>query len=55
MVVSGPSTGLFGGAHDGEQDATRRAMSALDAYGRPYDVLRVAVTDTRDIKVRRPG
>jgi hypothetical protein len=39
VVVSDPSTDLFGGAHDGEQDATRRAMAALDAYGQPYDVL----------------
>ncbi|TKK89513.1 hypothetical protein FDA94_08975 [Herbidospora galbida] len=38
---------------DGEHEATQRAMAALDAYGQPYDVLRVAVTDMRDIKIRR--
>ncbi|WP_187281602.1 DUF6204 family protein [Nonomuraea sp. C10] len=44
------------GPDDGEQDATRRALAALDAYGQAYDVLRVAVTDMRDIKLRRrPG
>ncbi|MFG2075431.1 DUF6204 family protein [Nonomuraea maritima] len=41
------------GPDDGEQDATRRALAALDAYDQPYDVLRVAVTDMRDIKPRR--
>ncbi|GII27652.1 DUF6204 family protein [Planotetraspora mira] len=38
---------------DSEQDATRRALAALDAYGQQYDVLRVAATDMRNIKIRR--
>ncbi len=41
------------GSDDGEQDASRRALAALDAYGQPYDVLRLAVTDMRAIKIRR--
>ncbi|MGW2145211.1 DUF6204 family protein [Nonomuraea bangladeshensis] len=41
------------GPDDDEQAATGRAFAALDAYGQAYDVLRVAVTDMRDIKVRR--
>ena len=38
---------------DGEKEATRRAIAALDAHGHPYQILRVAVTDMRDVKIRR--
>lgn len=41
------------GPDDGEDEAALGAMAALEAYGQPYDVLRLAVTDMRDIKVRR--
>ncbi|MER7016151.1 DUF6204 family protein [Saccharopolyspora sp. NPDC000359] len=43
-------------AHDEDDDdkvATRRALAALQAHGHPHQVLRVAVTDMRQIKVRR--
>jgi hypothetical protein len=40
---------------DDEKDATQRALAALDAHGHPYQVLRVAVTDMRQIKIRRKG
>ncbi|GAA4056362.1 DUF6204 family protein [Actinomadura miaoliensis] len=40
---------------DGDQEATQRAIAALDAHGYPYRILRVAVTDMRDIKIRRKG
>ncbi|GLY75961.1 DUF6204 family protein [Actinoallomurus iriomotensis] len=43
------------GPEDGETEATERAVAALDAYGYPYRILRVAVTDMRDIKIRRKG
>lgn len=43
------------GPGDGEQEATERAVAALDAHGYPYRILRVAVTDMRDIKIRRKG
>jgi hypothetical protein len=43
------------GPEDGEREATERAVAALDAYGYPYRILRVAVTDMRDIKIRRKG
>ncbi|WP_369199499.1 DUF6204 family protein [Streptomyces sp. PU-14G] len=35
--------------------AALRATEALEAHGHPYRVLRMAVTDMRDIKVRRKG
>ncbi|GAA3415738.1 DUF6204 family protein [Streptosporangium vulgare] len=38
---------------DGEDEATRGAVAALDAHGHPYRILHVAVTDMRDIKIRR--
>jgi hypothetical protein len=41
------------GPDDGEEHAARRAVAALDAHGHPYRLLRMAVTDMRDIKVRR--
>ncbi|MEU5863369.1 MULTISPECIES: DUF6204 family protein [unclassified Nonomuraea] len=43
------------GPGDGEHEATGRAVAALEAYGVPYQVLQVAVTDMRDIKIRRKG
>ncbi|MFD1537234.1 DUF6204 family protein [Nonomuraea guangzhouensis] len=43
------------GPDDGENEATRAAMAALDAHGHPYQLLHVAVTDMRDIKIRRKG
>jgi hypothetical protein len=41
------------GPDDGEDEATLGAMAALEAYGQPYEVLRIGVTDMRDIKIRR--
>lgn len=41
------------GPDDGEQQATLRAVAALNAHGHPYQLLRVAVTDMRDIKIRQ--
>lgn len=35
------------------QEATGRAIAALEKYGVPYRVLRTALTDMRDIKIRR--
>lgn len=43
------------GPDDGEDEATLGALAALDAYGRPYRILHVAVTDMRHIKIRRKG
>jgi hypothetical protein len=43
------------GPDDGEQEATQRAIAALEAHGHPYRILRIAVTNMRDIKVRRKG
>jgi hypothetical protein len=43
------------GPDDGEAEATRGALAALDAHGLPYRLLRVAVTDMRAIKIRRKG
>ncbi|WP_406316426.1 DUF6204 family protein [Streptosporangium sp. NBC_01639] len=43
------------GPDDGEHEATRGAIAALDAHGHPYRILRVAVTDMRHIKIRRKG
>ncbi|MGC5014209.1 DUF6204 family protein [Streptosporangium sp. DT93] len=40
---------------DDEGGVTGRAVAALEAYGYPYRILRVAVTDMRDIKIRRKG
>ncbi|MEV4259335.1 DUF6204 family protein [Spirillospora sp. NPDC049652] len=41
------------GPDDGEDDAGLAALAALDAHGHPYSVLKIAVTDMRDIKIRR--
>lgn len=38
---------------DGETKATQRAMARLEAHGYPVTILRTAVTDLREIKVRR--
>lgn len=38
---------------DGEEEATLRALDALDAHGYSYDVIRVSVTDLRDVRVRQ--
>ncbi|MFE2186292.1 DUF6204 family protein [Streptomyces sp. NPDC059455] len=38
---------------DGEQEATERAIAALAAHGYPHRILRIGVTDTRNIKIRR--
>ncbi|WP_432092968.1 DUF6204 family protein [Streptomyces sp. bgisy100] len=46
---------LPAGPDDGEEEATRRAVTALEAHGYPHRILRVAVTDMREIKVRRKG
>ncbi|TQS30848.1 hypothetical protein FLW16_00710 [Microbispora sp. KK1-11] len=43
------------GPDDGEDEAALGAMAALDAHGHPYEILRVAVTDMRQIKIRRKG
>ncbi|OUC98709.1 DUF6204 family protein [Streptosporangium minutum] len=46
---------LPAGPGEGENEATGRAIAALDAYGQRYRILRTAVTDMRDIKIRRKG
>ncbi|GAA2341080.1 DUF6204 family protein [Streptomyces violaceusniger] len=38
---------------DGEQEATERAIAALTAHGYPHRILRIGVTDMRNIKIRR--
>ncbi|MFC6015538.1 DUF6204 family protein [Plantactinospora solaniradicis] len=38
---------------DGEHEATQRAIKALDAYGLPYHLIRIAATDLREVKIRR--
>jgi hypothetical protein len=38
---------------DGEKEATDRATARLRAHGYPVTILRVAVTDMREIKIRR--
>jgi len=43
------------GPDDGENEATNAALAALDAHGHTYHLLHVAVTDMRDIKIRRKG
>ena len=40
---------------DDEKSATGRALAALAGHGLPHQVLRVAVTDMRHIKIRRKG
>lgn len=43
------------GPDDGENEAISSARAALDAHGHSYHLLHVAVTDMRDIKIRRKG
>ncbi|MEU4535941.1 DUF6204 family protein [Streptosporangium sp. NPDC023825] len=43
------------GPDDGEDEAARGAVAALDAHGHPYRILHVAVTDMRHVKIRRKG
>ncbi|MEU6739229.1 DUF6204 family protein [Streptosporangium sandarakinum] len=43
------------GPDDGEPEATRKAVAALDAHGHAYHLLKVAVTDMRQIKIRQKG
>ncbi|MER6951169.1 DUF6204 family protein [Nonomuraea sp. NPDC000554] len=43
------------GPDDGEPEATRKAVAALEAHGHAYHLLRVAVTDMRQIKIRQKG
>lgn len=38
---------------DGEKEATERATARLEAHGYAVTILRTAVTDMREIKVRR--
>ncbi|MGI5350890.1 DUF6204 family protein [Streptomyces sp. CA-250714] len=40
---------------DEEAWAVLQATRALEAHGHPHRVLRLAVTDLRDIKIRRKG
>ncbi|MEU8247387.1 DUF6204 family protein [Nonomuraea sp. NPDC048916] len=44
-----------GGPGDDEDDAALRAMAALESHGYPHEILQVAVTDMRTIKIRRKG
>ncbi|MCK2219410.1 DUF6204 family protein [Actinomadura sp. ATCC 31491] len=37
-----------------QDEAALRAMTALDAYAVPYEILHLAATDLRDVKIRRP-
>ncbi|MEU6716481.1 DUF6204 family protein [Nonomuraea sp. NPDC046802] len=41
------------GPDDGEDEAALGAMAALEAHGHAHEILRLAVTDMRDIKIRR--
>ncbi|WNE99540.1 DUF6204 family protein [Streptomyces luomodiensis] len=41
------------GPDDGEPEATERAIAALTAHGYPHRILRIGVTDLREIKIRR--
>ncbi|MFI6291051.1 DUF6204 family protein [Nonomuraea sp. NPDC050790] len=38
---------------DGEAEAELAALEALAAHGHPHRVLKVAVTDLREVKIRR--
>ncbi|MEV0387774.1 DUF6204 family protein [Nonomuraea sp. NPDC050643] len=40
------------GPDDGEDEAALGAMVALEAYAQAYEVLKVGVTDMREIKIR---
>ncbi|MEN3535726.1 hypothetical protein AAH991_11480 [Microbispora sp. ZYX-F-249] len=46
------------GPDDGEDEAALGAMAALDAldaHGHPDEILQIAVTDMRQIEIRRKG
>jgi hypothetical protein len=43
------------GPDDDEDDAALLAMAALEAHGYAHEILQVAVTDMRTIKIRRKG
>ncbi|MFI0423737.1 DUF6204 family protein [Spongiactinospora sp. 9N601] len=43
------------GPDDGEDEAALGAMAALGAHGHPHEILKLAVTDMRDIKIRPKG
>ncbi|NBE98519.1 hypothetical protein FE391_32980 [Nonomuraea sp. KC401] len=45
------------GPDDGKDEAALGAMAALEAHGHPYEILKIGVTDMRNIKSRRrrPG
>ncbi|MEO3889916.1 DUF6204 family protein [Nonomuraea sp. B5E05] len=43
------------GPDDGEDEAALGAMAALEAHGHPYEILKIGVTDMRDIRIRRGG
>ncbi|WP_245647334.1 DUF6204 family protein [Microtetraspora niveoalba] len=43
------------GPDDGEDEAALGAMVALDAHGHAYEILKIAVTDMRDIRIRPRG
>ncbi|MBB6346947.1 DUF6204 family protein [Nonomuraea muscovyensis] len=43
------------GPDDGEDEAALGAMAVLEAHGHPHEILRLAVTDMREIRIRRKG
>ncbi|WP_233506947.1 DUF6204 family protein [Spongiactinospora gelatinilytica] len=43
------------GPDDGEDEAGLGAMAALEAHGHPHEILKLAVTDMGDIKIRTKG
>ncbi|MGN9837375.1 DUF6204 family protein [Nonomuraea sp. H19] len=43
------------GPDDDEDDAALHAMAALEAHEYAHEILQVAVTDMRKIKIRRKG
>ncbi|GII75293.1 hypothetical protein Sru01_02750 [Sphaerisporangium rufum] len=55
VPVTGEDDRPDDGPDDGEDDAALRAMAALDAYAVPHEIIHIAVTDLRSVKVRRKG
>ncbi|MEU6722696.1 DUF6204 family protein [Nonomuraea wenchangensis] len=43
------------GPDDDEDDAALHAMAALEAHGYAHEILRIAVTNMRTIRIRRKG
>ncbi|WP_235030833.1 DUF6204 family protein [Nonomuraea solani] len=41
------------GPQDGEDEAALGAMGALEEYALPYEILKIGVTDMREIRIRR--